>query len=230
MEGQFCTNCGAPAQAGTTGGGQPAVPVANAPVSGAPPAPAARKTSPVVWILAGCFGLVVIVGIVVTAGGFLFVHKVKQVVDVDKGKITLPGKNGEKVEIQVKGEGESGSLEIKTNQGTARFGAGSAASLPSWLPQYPGATPEGAFSSQGEQGKGGAYGIKTSDPVERVADFYEQGFKAAGLKTTRNTIGQNGQPALITVTGTTDDHKREAHAMISPKDGGTQAAITYKDE
>jgi uncharacterized protein YneF (UPF0154 family) len=43
-----------------------------------PPAPAPKKTSPIVWILAAVGGLLVLVVLLVMAGGFFLVRKVKQ--------------------------------------------------------------------------------------------------------------------------------------------------------
>ncbi len=277
MEGQFCTNCGAPAQSGVTAGGQPAAPpvLTGAPASPVPP-PAPAKKSPVVWVLAGCLGLVAIVLIVVTVGGFFVAKKVHEagnnpafaatkllaqmnpnveVVTSDEGKgtitlrdkktgkvvtfnfediknghIVFEGENGERTEIRGQGEGESGSMEIKTDKGTARFGAGSAANLPSWLPVYPGSTPEGAFSAQGQEGTGGVYGFKTNDSMEKVADYFEQALKSAGLKTEKNVINQNGVPLTAMVSGKTEDEARQVNITISKQAGETHVGVTYKGQ
>jgi hypothetical protein len=79
VTGAFCNQCGTPARAQAPA--SPAGPPAAAPVLAQPPAgavPAARKTSPIVWILLIVGGLFVlgIVGVVGT--GFFLVHKAKQ--------------------------------------------------------------------------------------------------------------------------------------------------------
>jgi hypothetical protein len=48
------------------------------PMPGAPGAPAPKKTSPVVWVLAGCGVLVVLIAGALAIGGFFIAHKVKQ--------------------------------------------------------------------------------------------------------------------------------------------------------
>jgi hypothetical protein len=48
------------------------------PMPGAAGAPAPKKTSPVVWILAGCGVLVVLIAVVLMVGGLFIAHKVRQ--------------------------------------------------------------------------------------------------------------------------------------------------------
>jgi hypothetical protein len=72
MNGEFCTACGARAQSPQAG---PAPAAANVPR--AAPA-AARKTSPIVWILVAAVGIFVLFGIAVVGAGLFVVHKAKQ--------------------------------------------------------------------------------------------------------------------------------------------------------
>lgn len=79
VDGAFCPSCGARMGSAAAPAPQPAAPVPPASAVPAPPGvPAKKKTSPVVWVLAGCLGLIVIVGIVVIAGGYFVAQKVKQ--------------------------------------------------------------------------------------------------------------------------------------------------------
>lgn len=201
------------------------------PMPGAAGAPAPKKTSPVVWILAGCGVLVVLIAGALAVGGFFIAHKVKQAgldsellqkhpelaavkmmvamnpnaellnidedrgivsirdkrtgkvitmnfEDIKKGRLTLE-EDGKKVSIEGHGEGDTGSVVVNSPEGTASFGAG-AVKLPSWLPAYPGAAAQG-FSSQGASGSAGGFGFKTSDSLDQVVRFYEDGLKTAGL-------------------------------------------------
>src|SRR5215813_11765721 len=79
VAGAFCVQCGAPAKSGAGPAGAAAAPAA-APSYNASAAPvtAARKTSPIVWILIAVAGVFVlgIVGVMGTT--FFLVHKAKQ--------------------------------------------------------------------------------------------------------------------------------------------------------
>jgi hypothetical protein len=69
----------APAPAPQPAAAVPVAPVPPAPSAPTPPGvPAKKKTSPVVWVLAGCGGLILIVGIIAVVMTLFVAHKVKQ--------------------------------------------------------------------------------------------------------------------------------------------------------
>jgi hypothetical protein len=142
--------------------------------------------------------------------------------DIKNGRLTFES-DGKKVEVTGSGEGESGSIEVKTPEGTSRLGAGSAADIPAWIPKYPGSKPEGAFSTQGEDGPSGAYGFRTSDPVEKIAGYYEQSLKAAGMSVERAATGGNS----VHITGRDEGKNRQTTVGISARDGEAHVAVTY---
>jgi hypothetical protein len=263
MEGTFCTNCGAPAQAGSA---QPAVPPPPVVSSGGMP-PTKKKTSPVVWILGGCFGLVVLGFLVTAIAGYFFASKIKQVAenpaalvemiaranpnvdvvstdagagkitvrdkktgktvtlnfeDIKNGKFSFEGEDGEKVDINA--QGNNGTVDIKGKDGTVHFGGGSAAEIPSWVPQYPGSSPQGAFSSKGDKGEGGAFGFVTKDPVEKVASFYAQALEGAGFKVERHSTKIDGKDSAI-ISAQKDT--QQLSVGINTGDDGTNVGVNY---
>jgi hypothetical protein len=268
MEGQFCPQCGTPAGAPAP---QPVQPIAPTPVSPAP-GPALKKTSPLVWVLAGCGGLLVIGVIVALALGFFVSRKAAEFgknpgfaaakmmasmnpnVDVVKadentGKITLrdkktgktvtldfqeiqkghiafEGDNGERVDIRGEGQGGSGSMTVEGPEGTMRFGQGSLANVPSWVPKYPGAQAVGTLAAQGRGEQGGTFQLKCSDPPEQVAAFYERELKGAGMKIEKHSF-QADNRSMLTVVGTDEAQHRNVTASISSTDEGTTAQIIY---
>jgi hypothetical protein len=102
--------------------------------------------------------------------------------DLKRGRITFEG-DGDQVSIDAHGSGDTGSLEVKSKDGVARFAAGAAMKLPSWLPAYAGAKDTGGMSATGRDGDSGTYGFKTSDSPSTVVRFYDEALKKAGFTT-----------------------------------------------
>ena len=231
---------------------------------------AAAKTSPLVWVLAGCGGLIVIAALVF---GF-FVFKARQFVhsaqhnpayaiarlaaaanpdieiistDEDKGTMTVRNKktgetltvnmqdaqkgkfvfeqNGKKAEINAQAEGDKGSLEIKSSEGTMKFGTNE--KTPDWVPVYSGAAPQGVYSAQTAQGATGSFRFTTNDSVDQVAHFYEDALKKAGMKVTVSSTQQNGATGFAIVSGEDVATKRKVVATASPSGTATSVGVIY---
>ena len=281
VQGPFCGNCGAPA--GSAAGGAPAAAPGPAapPPSAAPPAPAAApaapatvaKTSPVVWIVAGCGGLIVLMAL---AGGLAFyylAHKARQVahgiernpalaitrmlaaanpdvdvvsVDEGRGTITVRDKktgktmtmnfqdaqkgkfvfeqDGQKLNVEAHADGDKGSLELKSSEGSLKFGAGTG-KMPDWLPAYPGSDAKGVMSMQNAKENSGTFQFTTQDSVEQVVRYYEDALKKAGLKVNTNTVQQDGKTGLGILTAEGSNRKAVVNATATGE--GTNVGITY---
>jgi hypothetical protein len=146
--------------------------------------------------------------------------------DIKKGRFSLEGEDGEKVDLEAKGEGESGSLTVNGPDGSMQFGAGSAAKIPAWVPKYPGAQVVGTFSAQSGQGDGGTFQLKCSGSVEAVAAFYEREIKSAGMTVQKHSM-QSGGKSTIMVMGENESDGRTLSATVADADGGTTAQIIY---
>jgi hypothetical protein len=269
MEGQFCSHCGATADATAP---QPAQPVAPAAIPQAAAGPAPKKTSPLVWVLAGCGGLLVIGLLVLFGLGFFVSRKAAEfgknpgfaaakmmaslnpnvdVVkadestgkitlrdkktgktvtfdfqDIQKGRISFEGDNGERVDLRGEGQGGSGSLTVEGPEGSMRIGQGSLAGVPSWVPRYPGAEAAGAFTAQGGGEDGGTFQLKSNDPPAQVAAFYEREMRSAGMKIEKHSF-QADNRSVLTVVGTDEAQHRTVGATVSSADEGTIAHIVY---
>lgn len=234
---------------------------------------AAAKTSPLVWVLAGCGSLIVIgsliFGIIVFKAR-QFVHSAHgnpayavakliaaanpdiEIISTDEGKGTMTvrnkktgetltvnmqdaqkGKfvfeqNGKKAEINAHTEGDKGSFEIKSSEGTVKFGTSD--KTPDWVPVYAGATPQGVFSSQTPKGITGSFRFTTNDSIDQVANFYEGALKNGGLKVTTNSTQQNGATAFAIVSGEDTATKRKVVVTASPSGSTTSVGVTYTTE
>jgi hypothetical protein len=76
VQGTFCGSCGTPASAAAQSA--PASPLAPPPAAPPPSTAAATKTSPLIWVLAGCGGLVVLAAIVASLALHFFVNKAER--------------------------------------------------------------------------------------------------------------------------------------------------------
>lgn len=148
--------------------------------------------------------------------------------EAKSGKITFKGDGkDEEVTLEAKGQGDTGSLEVKTKDGSAVFGAGSTAKLPNWFPSYPGATVQGTFSTESKDGEGGSFGFSTADSIEKVVKFYEDNLKQAGLKITTNTVQQNGVVSMGSLAGEDEGKKRTAFINAFSEKGQTQVTVVF---
>jgi hypothetical protein len=141
--------------------------------------------------------------------------------DIKQGRFSLSDETGKVMAVEAHGEGGQGSLDVKTDQGTAHFGAG-AVNLPGWLPAYPGSTPQGISSSEG-QGSSGAFSFKTADSVDRVVSFYEDALKKGGFNVdvTRHAAG-----AMVSA----DNGSKKATVNALGDGSGASASVTYEDK
>jgi|SRR5580704_5083236 hypothetical protein len=183
------------------------------------PTPPQKKSNVLIWILVAVGSLFLIGFAVVVGGGLFLAHKVKDFAETRDGKLVLK-QDGK--DVVISSGGTSGSVEVKSADGTVKFGAGADAKAPGWLPNYPGASAQGVYSAQTAAGSSGSFSFKTSDSVAKVADFYEHGLKSSGLKIA-STI-QSGQGTMMVAED--EDKKRTATVIIGP-DGQTTVSVTY---
>ncbi|HSW49356.1 MAG TPA: hypothetical protein VLH09_04235 [Bryobacteraceae bacterium] len=274
MEGPFCPKCGARAGAPAPQPVQPAAPAPVTPTPVAPPPSAPpKKTSPLIWVLVGCGGLVVIALLVLFALGFFVSRKASEfgknpgfaaarmiasmnpnvdVVkadestgkitlrdkktgktvtldfqDIQKGRISFEGADGERVDIRGGGEGAAGSVTVEGRDGTMRFGQGSLSSVPSWVPRYPGAEFAGTFAMQSGNDSGGTFQLKCNDSVSQVAAYYEREMRNAGMKVEKHSM-QADNRSVQTVVGSDDGSGRSVTASVGSGEGGTVITTIYQ--
>lgn len=142
------------------------------------------------------------------------------------GRVTFKKDGEDEVSVEGKAEGDSGSVEVKSKEGTAKFGSGAAAEgLPDWFPAYPGATVQGNYSSIGKDGYVGGYQFTTQDSVDRVVKFYDEGLRQAGLKVTTNLMNTDGKVTGGMANGEDAGRKRTAFINAAVTDEGTTVSV-----
>jgi hypothetical protein len=145
----------------------------------------------------------------------------KFTIKTDKGTTTFDASDGKGVTMK--------ATDDKGQVTTFNAGAGTPQNLPSWLPTYPGGTVQGTTDSTTSEGRTAAFSVSTKDAWDKVLEYYETQLKGAGLKTEKSTFSTNGQNGG-TVTGKSDDGKKEASIIISSTADGTQAIVTFNEK
>ena len=221
-----------------------------------PPVAPPKKSNVFKWVLIGvgaCFMLFVIA---VVGLGLFVAHKAKQagldpdlikrspalaaaklmvaanpdveMVTADEGKqeMTVRDKKSGKVYTMSFEDAKNGKFTMKED-GKTTLTVGGKAKVPSWVPDYPGSDPQGAFSAQGDDGSGGTFTFKTKDSSDKVVKYYQDQFKASGLNVTSNITNQNGQSAAGMLSAQDESRKHNITVILGVEGGDTTVAVTY---
>jgi len=167
-------------------------------------------------------------------------------VDADSKTMTVTDENGKTVTMKldssnrlvltddtgktatITADTQAGNVEIKGPDGSYKMGA-NADKAPSWVPAYPGSTPQNVFSASNNGEQTGTSAFVTKDPVDKVVAFYDSGLKSAGFKTSNTTNNTNGKVTGM-VTGTVDNDKRTVMVIASGEDDGTKVSVTFNSK
>jgi hypothetical protein len=149
--------------------------------------------------------------------------------EAQKGKITFEGESDDdKVTFEARGSEEHGGFEVKSKDGKLTIGSGSQKDLPDWIPAYPGIEMSGSVISQDGNGKHGNFQFSTSDPVDKVIDFYKTEFERAGMKVTNNSVKLLGALSAGNLTADSTDKKRHVVVSVIPYDTQTTVNVAYE--
>jgi hypothetical protein len=216
------------------------------------PVPPAKKSNVLLWVLVGIGGCFALIVIAVLAGGLFLVHKAKQAgvdpelmqrnpalaatkimtamnpdveyVSMDEGKqeiVLREKKTGNTYTISFD-DARKGRFKMKQN-GKETVTIGGDAKIPTWVPDYPGSNPQGAFAAQGHDGQSGTFTFKTRDSAEKVTKYYQDEFQASGLKIT-NLL----QDHMVTAQDASEMH---TVVVLTGIDGGeTAVTVTYSSK
>jgi hypothetical protein len=144
--------------------------------------------------------------------------------DAKKGKFSFQEDGKPPVTITTSGD-KDGTVEIKSADGNMKIGGGQAVKVPTWMPDYPGSTPIGTYTAKSADGEIGNYTFKTSDSIDKVSSFYEEGLKSAGLKAS-STISKDGANSGGIVSGENDS--KSATVVFGTEGGQTTVNVTFK--
>jgi hypothetical protein len=237
----FCSSCGA-----TVSGAYCSRCGGAAPSSAAPAAPVRRKTSPLVWILAGIGGLVFLGLLAVFGATYYFVRNPEvalakiitaadpnaEVVRVDRigRQLTIRNKRDGKETTLSFDDVKRGRFSMTSTDSDGRIervemGAGK---VPAWVPRYPGAFANGQITatvSGSDVEEGGVYSFKTTDDPAKVIRFFEEECRRLGMTPGVSDTSHGG--AHIEAE---DGQGRSLQILVSriPLAGGALGSVTFK--
>ena len=146
--------------------------------------------------------------------------------DAKNGKFVFQEEGKDAVVVSSSGSGGTGSVEVKSADGTVKIGGGGG-KVPTWIPDYPGSAPQGSFTAQTNSGSSGNFSYKIKDPADRVAKFYEDGFKSSGMKVTSNVTNSDGKTSAAFLSAEDDAKTHTSIVAIATEDGETTVSVTY---
>ena len=232
-------------------------PVPPMPGAGAPMGVPPKKSNTLAWVLGGLGGCLVLIVICVLAVGAFIAHRAKQagidvdllkrnpvlaaakiavaanpdveMVEVNEGRqeMTLRDKKSGKTYTVSMDDVKNGKFTIKED-GKTTLTVGGKAKLPSWVPDYPGSDPQGAFAAVGADGDSGTFTYKTRDASDKVMQYYQDQFKSGGMKVTSNVTSQDGKSSAGMLTAQDDASKRTVIVVVGVDSGETTVSVTYE--
>lgn len=136
------------------------------------------------------------------------------------GKITVSESGKEDVTI----DGSGGSISVKKGSESTVIGSGNNATLPDWVPEYPGADMEGTFSTATTEATSLGFSFSTDDSPAEVMRFYESELKDAGFRISTTTTNQNGQ-SVSQVSAQNADYSRMVFVNATVDAGETKGTL-----
>ena len=116
---------------------------------------------------------------------------------------------------------DNSGFTAQSPDGIVKFG-GSAVSAPSWVPAYPGSSPQNTMSSATAEGSQNTFTFKSKDPAATIITFYSDQLKAAGFTIDMTTTTEQGGLVQASDQG----KKRIVNVIVGTSADGTETAIT----
>jgi hypothetical protein len=149
--------------------------------------------------------------------------------EMKRGKLTFreDGKNA--VTLEAHGNGDSGSLQMKSGSESLTIGANQAA-LPAWIPAYPNSKPASTFSVNSKEGTSASFQFQTQDTPKDVVAFYERGLKQTGFRINATTTSESGGSSGGLVSADDAANKRTVLVTVGTGQKGTTVSVTYSQK
>jgi len=145
--------------------------------------------------------------------------------DMKRGKITFKEDGKDAVTLEAHGDGQTGSLQMKSGSESLTMGANQA-TLPAWIPAYPNSKPTSTFSMNGKDGTSASFQLQTTDDPRDVLALYERELKRTGFHISATTTSGSGGM----VSGDDAANKRTVMVVVGKDNQGTTVSVTYSQK
>ncbi len=133
-------------------------------------------------------------------------------------QMVITGDDGKQSTISIDG----GGITAQSADGTVKFGSAVGNTAPSWVPVYPGSSPQGAMSSSTADGSQNTFTFKSKDPASKIITYYSDALKTTGFSISMTTTSDQGGM----VQATDDAKKRTISIVVGTSGDGTEASVT----
>jgi hypothetical protein len=99
------------------------------------------------------------------------------------------------------------------------------ASVPSWVPVYPGVSPQRTASENGNDKQAGTYVFLSSDAPEKVLSYYSEQLNSAGMEL--NTASAADKTTISAGQGSSG---RSVVVTVSRGSDGTRVSVSYEED
>lgn len=115
--------------------------------------------------------------------------------DMKRGGFTFREDGKDPVTLDARGNGDTGSLQMKSGSESLTMGA-NPATLPAWIPTYPNSKPTSTFSMKGKESSSASFQFQTQDAPRDVVAFYQRRLRQAGFRITNSSTTDIGDGFL----------------------------------
>lgn len=138
--------------------------------------------------------------------------------DPDTKKMVIVTDDGKQSTLSVDNNG----FTAQTADGTVKFGSAAANTAPSWVPVYPGSSPQGTMSSTTTDGSQNVFTFKSKDDAPKIMAYYTDQLKASGF--TINMTTNTAQGGMIQAAD--EGKKRTVIVTVGTSSDGTETGVT----
>jgi hypothetical protein len=149
--------------------------------------------------------------------------------EMKHGKITFREDGKEAVTLEAHGDGQDGTLQMKSGNESVTIGANQA-TLPAWIPAYPNAKTQSNFSMNNKDGVAASFQFQTRDAGKDVLTFYEKGLKENGFKVTTTSTSDSGTASSGIISAENEAEKRTVMITVGNDDKGATVSVTYSQK